>query len=608
MADLPVLISFFAGGPEYAEAAQRLRADCERLDMPHDIEELEVGPDEDWARICRLKVPFYLRKLEEHRRAVLWVDVDSRLRRLPEMLRGCEFDLAGYAQHFRYIRDFDPYDTVRFWIPAVLFFGRTPRATRFLRHMQEIDHSTTDRVTDDYVLHEAWSTFDEPLNVGFISPISVTRNQRPSEDTCVVIGDSGQASDFRKLVRQHQGRDLLSNPRVAKRVMALHDNPRVRSHVLRSVAEDVLKGDRGTVAELLRHAVAADPDDLALVRRYAEALRRAGRGKEAREAVREFLERRPDTGEALLTMVKLALAGHDLEVARDYVALLRGHADPRWRQQGDSLAFDLELEERATDRRISLSERAPLWWMKTPYPGNFGDILSPYIVEKVTGKPPRFVPRNAGLLAIGSIVKFATERSHVWGSGTARAGEQLSSGAVYHAVRGPLTRKVVLQSGGKCPPVYGDPGLLLPRFYSPRVSKKHRLGLVRHISHESFNRLGEGVRPISARRVGEDGVERFVDEILECEAILTTSLHGLIVAHAYGVPARWCTFSEPGGALAGDGIKFEDYFKSVGMRKRRPLDLSEYEVIDESLARRVDKTVDLAFDPERLMEVFPDSF
>ena len=167
---LPTVISFYCGDRYYHDAAAMLRADCERLSMRHDIEELSVPDDVDWSEICRRKISFYHRKRAEHEGPLLWVDADCRILEPPAMLDGCRFDIAGFAQRFLYIRDFDRYDTVRFWVPGVLLFGDTPVARAFIDHMAEVERGVKERVTDDYVLHEAWMSFERQMNVGFLSP------------------------------------------------------------------------------------------------------------------------------------------------------------------------------------------------------------------------------------------------------------------------------------------------------------------------------------------------------------------------------------------------------------------------------------------------------
>jgi tetratricopeptide (TPR) repeat protein len=610
MSDLPTVISFCCGDDYYFKAADRLRADCDRLGVPHDIEELQPDPGLDWSEICRQKIPFYRRKLLEHEGPVLWIDVDCRLRKAPETLRGCQFDLAGFAQGFRYIRDFDPYDTVRFWVPGVLFINATPDGLAFVELMQEIDRTAGDaRVTDDYVLHEAWTTFERPLNVGLLRPTTVVGTLRDvTDDTVFVYGASGNVAQYRASVLQHERRDLLANPRTAARILELHDTPQVRAHVLTDVARDLArKKDRETARRVMRAAAEIVPEDLAVATRYAAMLRRAGELEEAYGVLAQFLERDPADGKALLAMAQLGLTAGDLPTAREYVTRLVEHPDAEWSDLGRSVESELELDERAEALGLTVRERTPLWWMRHPRPGNFGDVLSPYIVEKVTGRPPRIAARHKSLLAIGSVIKFAGAESDVWGTGTPRITDELSSEARYHAVRGPLTRELVLRDGGSCPEVYGDPGLLLPRFYSPSSeSKLYAVGLIRHVGHALEAEIGEGVREISLKRVGHRDIERFVDELAECEVVLTTSLHGLITAHAYGIPARWCELSDQPTAVPGDGTKYRDYFQSVDMPEQEPLDLSGLAVIDERLAGRVDPAVDLQFSADRLIDAFPD--
>jgi pyruvyltransferase len=116
--------------------------------------------------------------------------------------------------------------------------------------------------------------------------------------------------------------------------------------------------------------------------------------------------------------------------------------------------------------------------------------------------------------------------------------------------------------GYSCPKIFGDPGLLLPRFFSPAVETRFQVGLVPHYIHidrvlELYDEDPE-ILVIDVRRE----VEAVVSDILSCSVIASSSLHGLLVSHAYGIPAFQLEFSE---SLAGDGTKFDDYFLSVGI-------------------------------------------
>jgi hypothetical protein len=173
----------------------------------------------------------------------------------------------------------------------------------------------------------------------------------------------------------------------------------------------------------------------------------------------------------------------------------------------------------------------------------------------------------AKLLAIGSIIRFAT-RHAVWGSGAMRTTDVPSPQARYLAVRGPLTRDVVIRAGGDCPEVYGDPALLLPLFHNEPVQQKYEMGIVPHYRDMEALTCAKlsglpFVWPLAANPL------TVVDRIRQCKAIVSSSLHGIIVAHAYGIPAAWLHSTR----LNGDGVKFRDYAASVG------IELTPYETI-----------------------------
>src|SRR4051794_22639770 len=75
----PTVISFWYGADYYRESADRLRADCERLGLDHDIVELQDVDGLDWTEICRRKVGFYRERIEDPAGPVMWVDADCRI-------------------------------------------------------------------------------------------------------------------------------------------------------------------------------------------------------------------------------------------------------------------------------------------------------------------------------------------------------------------------------------------------------------------------------------------------------------------------------------------------------------------------------------------------
>lgn len=201
-----------------------------------------------------------------------------------------------------------------------------------------------------------------------------------------------------------------------------------------------------------------------------------------------------------------------------------------------------------------------VWWSKSPAPGNLGDVLTPVILAGF-GKRFEWVQRrHAEFLCIGSIAKFAAPGVTVIGSGIMRLADRQSPSARYLSVRGPITRSVVLRDGGSCPEVYGDPALLLPHIHDRSVPKTHDIGVVPHYVDEEWVRWRHpDMHVISTLNADPLAV---VDQIRACRVILSSSLHGLVVAHAYGIPAAWVRFSDK---LSGDGSKFRDHAASVNV-------------------------------------------
>jgi pyruvyltransferase len=181
---------------------------------------------------------------------------------------------------------------------------------------------------------------------------------------------------------------------------------------------------------------------------------------------------------------------------------------------------------------------------------NFGDALTPYILNKL-GYQAEYTDKGCNeehYIVCGSILPAANEHSIIWGAGIAQDAPDIiwKQPKKIHAVRGKKTREMLLSKGIDCPEVYGDPAQVLPLLYSPKIEKKKAIGFVPHIVdrhlHSDYIDIAQPV-------------ERFIDSILECEMIISSSLHALITADAYGLKWQW-VYSP--NVIGGD-FKFRDF-------------------------------------------------
>lgn len=216
------------------------------------------------------------------------------------------------------------------------------------------------------------------------------------------------------------------------------------------------------------------------------------------------------------------------------------------------------------------------WWNEKKLQGktkeNYGDLLGRYLVEKISGKRAVWTnPISFSIfdyfkptyVTIGSILTNVTKQCVVWGSGIISKEYPIKK-AKFLAVRGPQTRQHLIAQGYQVPEVYGDPALLLPRFYNPEIQKQYRMGIVPHYKDFDVinNKFGQD-ESILIIDLMTNNIEATTDQFLKCESIVSSSLHGVIVAHAYGIPAVWQKFSND---VFGDDIKYQDYFESVGFK------------------------------------------
>lgn len=233
-------------------------------------------------------------------------------------------------------------------------------------------------------------------------------------------------------------------------------------------------------------------------------------------------------------------------------------------------------------RKVYVYYAIPHWTKKY----NWGDDINPVLVDLLSSKqaiPYQFCWfKHRHYLCIGSIIQWYCDRNAIiWGSGLLYPVRHLNHPRKVLAVRGPLTRQCLLENGINCPEVYGDPALIFPKFYHPRIAKKYKLGIICHESE--ISEISEIYIP--QMRTKEcllidikhyHSWHSFIDQILSCEIILSSSLHGIIISDAYGVPNLWCKFTNYEAPY--EGFKFKDYFLSVGKSVDTPFSLQNKKI------------------------------
>lgn len=182
-------------------------------------------------------------------------------------------------------------------------------------------------------------------------------------------------------------------------------------------------------------------------------------------------------------------------------------------------------------------------------------------------------PQHADLFSVGSLFdriprRWLGRRVDVWGTGSIAPVRPRRSRHRYHALRGPLTAGLLL---GQQVPALGDPGLLAELLLPARApTKRHALGIVPHYKDASLPAVAELMRHFPSSVVIDvfESPEQVISRIHACHHVVSSSLHGLVVAHGLGIPAAWMELSD---AVRGSGWKFRDHYAALGQEAPTPL-------------------------------------
>lgn len=216
------------------------------------------------------------------------------------------------------------------------------------------------------------------------------------------------------------------------------------------------------------------------------------------------------------------------------------------------------------------------WYRETV---NFGDLLTPVVLRHHGFTPIHAYPRDAQLASTGSILEHLQDDfgGFILGSGFIYSNSRRHfPNARVLAVRGILTRERIEGHGNDI--ALGDPGLYAAKLMGARVDAICSLGIIPHHSNldaPRFSRI-KASAPKSVRIISPVGqpVEIFA-QMQACEMILSSSLHGLILADALGIPSIWCGEK----TLLGGNFKFFDYASAVQRTNLAPVEITGNETL-----------------------------
>lgn len=231
-------------------------------------------------------------------------------------------------------------------------------------------------------------------------------------------------------------------------------------------------------------------------------------------------------------------------------------------------------------------KKIKVYYAKVP---NMGDELNKDIIEKIFGY--KVVRRNylfGKISGIGSglgnytlegplwkkilkkISSFLSPNVYIWGTGFVsykEKDEQLYKNTKFCAVRGELSKsRIEKLLGKKLDITMGDAGILASYLIEDeKIEKKYSVGIIAHYKEKDekiFKKLCDRF-PNSTFIDVQDTPLNVTRKIAECETIISSSLHGLIIADSLNVPNVHIVVTNN---LLGDGFKFDDYYSAYGIK------------------------------------------
>lgn len=222
---------------------------------------------------------------------------------------------------------------------------------------------------------------------------------------------------------------------------------------------------------------------------------------------------------------------------------------------------------------------------------NMGDRLNVLIMKQCFGaEAVRRTPITCQLSGIGSglgqftvspkkllglaekISGIFFRKVYIWGTGfinyTEKDAPFYRKDMCFCAVRGELSKKRAEKLLGLSLDIpMADGGLLADELINVQCEKKYKIGIIAHFWEQDapvFEKLHKKFENSIVIDLKKDPI-KVLEEIASCECIISSSLHGLIVADSFHIPNLHMVATDK---LLGDGFKFDDYYSAYGIKHK----------------------------------------
>lgn len=209
--------------------------------------------------------------------------------------------------------------------------------------------------------------------------------------------------------------------------------------------------------------------------------------------------------------------------------------------------------------------------------GNIGDLSGYFILNyfanffnyknnicPINKSSPQFRSADKITFSVGSILDIAVlshKKVNIIGSGSiCDKLPKIHNKINFIGVRGKCTQDLILSQTGKKVSIIGDLGLLLSEINLERSSiKDKKIGFIIHsVDRPLFFQKFPNLKKFLINNYGN--LNTFIKDLTSCEYIISSSLHGIIFSHAYGIPCLGVKITDN---IIGDNFKYCDYYSSL---------------------------------------------